>query len=486
MITKNKKNILSISVGVIYIICIAYFIISLAASYNIGKLRSQEIFTDLTKSINTSLYRDKVGTVEFRDSFYNMIDKQGLFQSVQLKHENTLLATYPIHKVTGSTSSLIKTYSTVIMTSDNNRLTLTAGIYLLTPYIIYTRAKYTFAVLFITTLAYIILLLVFTKLDAGSVTKTADGSVKPSAANTESDSGTEETLQNQDVLPAEDTVQEPADEPAEKTEQAGIVPADITEENTVESADLSKPEEVTVEQTEVSTQEEVQSETEHEDSAPTPQSILTPEEVEALLGPMETEEQDPFASITEEPFATVEAEPVLTEKKTEFEITAANSTDDYDYKIPEELKEYLELELKQANSSSQDLSVIAVSIENLQNTDPISSMIKRLFSTIITSSDHVFEYNNDSYILVASDCDIDKSLFLCQNLYVRTKQLLKDNNRDNKITIGLSSKTIRIVSAERIFNEAMSALDKAKNDIKDYIVSFKVDPDKYKEFINKD
>jgi hypothetical protein len=57
------------------------------------------------------------------------------------------------------------------------------------------------------------------------------------------------------------------------------------------------------------------------------------------------------------------------------------------------------------------------------------------------------------------------------------------NNSISNLFIGLSSRSGRLLNAERIMFECNQALEKAKSDPKSSIIAFKSDPEKYRAFI---
>ena len=56
---------------------------------------------------------------------------------------------------------------------------------------------------------------------------------------------------------------------------------------------------------------------------------------------------------------------------------------------------------------------------------------------------------------------------------------------DAKCYIGLSSKTIRMVSADRILKEADAAVEHAQEDAECPIIAFRANAEKYMEFVEK-
>jgi GGDEF domain-containing protein len=96
----------------------------------------------------------------------------------------------------------------------------------------------------------------------------------------------------------------------------------------------------------------------------------------------------------------------------------------------------------------------------------------------------LFEYGRWG-ISVILPCDgIDTAIAKSEKYYQRiTEKFQAGYSRASSLCIGLSSRSGRLLNAERLMFEAREALKKAKAETKNKIIAFKSDPEKYRAFI---
>ena len=150
----------------------------------------------------------------------------------------------------------------------------------------------------------------------------------------------------------------------------------------------------------------------------------------------------------------------------------------------ESLLPHLDNELVRASSASQDLSLVELKIEDVGYEDSVTPAVISLIKETARYNDQVFEYAETNYIMILIDTDIDKAMLLAQNLYKKLYSIINANGKKHNIFIGLSSKSIRLITGSRILNETDQALIRATQDKTNPIVAFKVNPSKYKDYIS--
>ena len=69
------------------------------------------------------------------------------------------------------------------------------------------------------------------------------------------------------------------------------------------------------------------------------------------------------------------------------------------------------------------------------------------------------------------------------SIYNIVKSTLTKNGLDCSITIGISSRTGRLISGERLITEAEQAQKHAEEDATSPVIAFRVNPEKYRNFI---
>jgi hypothetical protein len=167
-------------------------------------------------------------------------------------------------------------------------------------------------------------------------------------------------------------------------------------------------------------------------------------------------------------------------------LAAASSlyeTDNFNSKDDEaEFPDILQGELRRMEKAGKDIALLSVewSLQGL----PSDSLVKQA-SIFFKQGSRFFEKENrDGIYIIVPDCGLDE-------VFEKVKEFHRQARNENRaglnaeLLIGLSARSDRIVDAMHFLNEAERALAKARADTALPIVAFKVDPQKYKEFINK-
>jgi len=150
------------------------------------------------------------------------------------------------------------------------------------------------------------------------------------------------------------------------------------------------------------------------------------------------------------------------------------------------IQERLEAELHRSASFEQDLTVMIVAFPELSfSTHP--ELFKQIADQVVaffTFRDLIFEWKGHGFCILLPNIDLDHSFKMAEEF--RTKLLSKINTDTLKQTlwgIGLSSRSGRLLEAERVLLEASRALEKALEDKTSPIVAFKSDPERYRSYI---
>ena len=112
-----------------------------------------------------------------------------------------------------------------------------------------------------------------------------------------------------------------------------------------------------------------------------------------------------------------------------------------------------------------------------------SEKTKEIVNTLLQQflyRDTIFEFENDGFAIIKSDMTIEIAEEKADLIYKNLKEL----NLEKPIFIGISSRSIRMLSADRLIKEAKEALNHAI-EAKDEspIIGFHVDVEKYREYI---
>ena len=164
----------------------------------------------------------------------------------------------------------------------------------------------------------------------------------------------------------------------------------------------------------------------------------------------------------------------VSETANEPEVTATISEE-------EALLPALEEELIHSASQEQDLSLIIVRIAGIPNDDTNSAQAACI-KNCVNNRGSAYRYGKDAYALLIKALKLDDALQDAESLLERLAASLRDQGLP-AITIGISSRTERLISADRLLTEASEAQKHASDDMTSPIIAFRVNPEKYRNFI---
>ncbi len=131
-----------------------------------------------------------------------------------------------------------------------------------------------------------------------------------------------------------------------------------------------------------------------------------------------------------------------------------------------------------------DLAVIAAEVDIDEDEDPEAQVFPALAAYAVdffVMRELIFQRGDKGFIAIVEDTDIDAAFEKAAKFRSEFLSKHPEFPRDLKLFAGISSRCGREVDAERLIREASAALSKAEDGSP--IVAFRVDPEKYKEFI---
>lgn len=149
----------------------------------------------------------------------------------------------------------------------------------------------------------------------------------------------------------------------------------------------------------------------------------------------------------------------------------------------EYLKERLDAELIRSASSEQDLSLMIIRISGTKHTDLVSRKIAQAVLDSIQYRDMVFEFGTDGFAGLYQNIGLDQAMKLADELYETIDTLLAESEYESQITIGITTRTARLITADRMIEEAVTTAAKAIAEPDLPIVAFRANPDKYRDFV---
>ena len=140
-------------------------------------------------------------------------------------------------------------------------------------------------------------------------------------------------------------------------------------------------------------------------------------------------------------------------------------------------------EILRCTKSNQDISVISLRIAGIDWTKDEGQAVCSCVKEQLSSPDLIFEKGDDAFTAALPDTNVNEAISVAEDLYASIDEILAQYKNDSIIGIGISSRSLRMISGERLSNEAEVALNHAMEDESSPIVAFKVDPQKYRNFL---
>jgi FOG: GGDEF domain len=147
------------------------------------------------------------------------------------------------------------------------------------------------------------------------------------------------------------------------------------------------------------------------------------------------------------------------------------------------LLDRLDAELVRAASSEQDLSLIIIRIAGLSHTDELAKKVAQVLLDTFRFKDMVFEYGTNGFAGILQNVNLDEAMKTADLLYAGIDSILMETEYDGQITIGITTRTARLLPASRMIEEASSAARKAEEEPSLPIVAFRANPEKYRNFV---
>ncbi len=139
----------------------------------------------------------------------------------------------------------------------------------------------------------------------------------------------------------------------------------------------------------------------------------------------------------------------------------------------EALKSRIDYEISKSASNESDLSLFLIKVESNSATN-IKKYLEDNFG-----KDNVFNYEDETFALLKEDTTVDEA----EDDASKLEQEIKGLFPESKVFIGISSRSTRILGAERLLMEAEEALKHTSDDEDSHIIGFHVDIEKYRELL---
>ena len=148
------------------------------------------------------------------------------------------------------------------------------------------------------------------------------------------------------------------------------------------------------------------------------------------------------------------------------------------------LQPRLDNELVRAAGENQELTLFMVHIGGVLHSEPLAKQISKKLIETFKFWDMIFEYKEDCYAAIQQNIGIDEALNIAEELYAQINSILTSAEISPDIAIGISSRSMRMIPGTRLFTEAEQAMIHAQEDRESPIVAFRVDPEKYRQYLS--
>ena len=477
---KNKFIIFyTIFASAVFAFAISLFGVNIYKEYSQGQSRANQRYNTLVTDIKSYNSIDKEISENSLSNIKSVLKDFNDFSFIQINLNNSEILKYPKDASADLTvSNLTKTFSSNFNT-QNGQFEILCNMYLLRPSSIYYYAKISFIIILIVTIITIILIFYINSQEkqfSAKVSSEADSELL-------SENDFDSKLQLDENLSG----------------SSSEVDSSFIQQNSVNSIDLDIDLSSESEQNKNSFDEdselisdlekntEMDTEIQQTDSE---DGALNPEDKNIEDSQTENEEKEIPASLPD-----YESPVIIESSDAKENIDAENAPDsDSSESNPSGLfnpvtglgwESYLntrlENEINRAISSEIDISVFIINIPNLERESEESKKVSEYLSLQFQFKDLLFEYKNDCIVAIKISMNLDEALNFADKIHTDISQILEQKH----CYIGISTRSIRIVSGERLFNEALAAVEHAKNEEDSPIIAFRVDVEKYRQFLEQ-
>lgn len=498
---KAKRNYFTVAVCTVYIAAVLAFAASLIFEYSGGTKRAQERFTSLTKDLSRNLKENDIGSAEFSRAILESLGNVSDIAAIQVSSDGKLLFSYPVSIDENKTASspLIKQLSTSVKGGENSAV-LTAALYTLKPSSIYYKGRVAFLVILAATLAAALNLIIVSKKDTDGDGQEDTDAEKDGAEDyffEEEMPDYEEVARKETDAKEDATVYEnDAEEEAAVTERTDAEESAVTRNDVAEVAAVAEVtaaedtavSEVTAENNAVAEENSYDTEIDSdktldfEDQTDIEETIPSVQEKEPVLENGQNAGEEEGAATEDASFAEeIHEEPSLAGNN-------AAPVGLFDEKTGFGLEQYmptrLDSELIRAASSEQDLALFTVRIPGIDWTTPEGKETASIIKDWVKFNDLVFDYGSDGFTAIFQNQNTDAALAEAEKTHTEIVSVLKRANSSAETPfVGISTRSLRLISGKRLFNESEQALFHAMEDKDSPIVAFRVNPDKYRSYL---
>lgn len=442
---------------IVFILALSIFASNLIKEYKYQASNSLSFFTEISNNFENESLLDSVSKYQDDPSII----------ACQISRNEKILFNKTDNFNFDTKSKLIKTFEAKKTINEEN-YSLKLAIYLISPESIYQNAKKTFYII----LALTILTALLIALNAIDTRENKTSEPKYSEDDSDSDANIEDSISLDDIE-ADSKTQTYSQEEIKIPEEVSESTTTSLDETTEEKKDFSSEKKFEIEDTSLERAEKAENtenienieNTENTENAEVRENNITLDE---KYDSLENEDIAIFDEKSEDNSSPLN-NPFVDNKNEEKE--RDSETRDKE----EVIKSPLEAKLKQIIDENVDFSLFLL---KSPSSDYIAT-IKEILTPGFFEKEMVFDFNSDTLALIKSKMTIEDAETFASNFHTAIADKLS-----NCITkVGISSRSTRIITAERLITEVIEALKHAQADKDSHIIGFHVDIEKYNEYL---
>ncbi len=497
---KGRKNILFVAVvSAIYAVAFFSFVLPLAFEFNNGKnFRSESRFNIITRDFTRISKNYPVKSKDFYDELLASLGNVSDIAGIQLKYGNELIFSYPrdVASEGDVNGPLVKNFNTFVNVDEDISLELLASIYLLKPSSIFYKARASFFVMLGTTI-FVLLYILFSPVPCAyreeKENDVHDLKKDDSESNSEFGAGQNDDVGEMTVVDdaelemndVENAVSESSDENG--SQESLENPSAVDEEKQQDEKDPFADDDPFAEEKDPFADDEDSFADKKDESDELKTAEITDTEMSALQSELkkvknDSEDEDVLAFLNDEKEKD-EVDAAENDVRDDADAPKGLYNPDTGFGWEEYLIKRLDGELVRAASGEQDLSIFTLRIPEIDWKSDSGKAVSEHIRHIARLADLVFDYNEDGATIVLPGLNTDQALVMAETVHSELKKIISDKGLDYPVAIGISTRSLRLISASRLANESQEALKRAMEDLDSPIIAFRVDPAKYKDFL---
>lgn len=517
-----------------------FFVTSLVLDYAKAPVIAQDSVNLLIDDVHKASQYYQVGTPQFSDLLKTNVSSRGNVVAATLSAGDNVYFAYPISSphmgknAKGEptiTSSMLVNVKSKALDLNGRTYVLTLGLYTISPFSIYANMRIVFLMILFGTISAGAILLYLYIVEEKTKTEQEELStqLKKDVSQEESDfvvadetypnipeeenpedfqlsagetvfeeNALQEEAEQDDVVQEEHTLQENPDNCDDSQFVLKENVSNLTTEDEIVAERSMASEEIFTEQ-KLENNVPIQEESTEDFSEQYAETVSEKPQLDIQQSISEEEKQEQKPELSETVF---EQEPKHVTDESVDEVSEQGSTQpqeisdqhiDSPYGLfspvtgfgwEEYLEDRLDSELIRSASSEEDITLMMIRIKDFDTESPNAQEFYDIILSYIQFKDMIFEYGNDGFSCIVHNMTIDAALKFAEEIYEQLSEKLKELGMDNEIGIGISTRSFRLIPAKRIFTEAQEALQRAFMDPDTPIVAFRVDPEKYRQYIS--